>query len=151
MASHLAFAEGGAEYEGSLVGSEAGERLTAPMHGGDLSGLPPALVITAECDALRDIGEQFAARLRNAGAATTVSRYNGVIHGLITPGALVDKADAAQPEACVWLRSAFAGRARGCGAKQYHPSSFGMFSTLPHALQCTASGSWRCRPHCGQG
>ena len=29
--------------------------------------------------------------------------------------------------------------------------SYGMFSTWPHALQCTASGSWRCSPHCGQG
>ena len=42
---------------------------------------------------------------------TTASRYEGVIHGFFTLAGLVDKADAAQAEACAWLRGAFAGRA----------------------------------------
>src|ERR671916_2607347 len=42
---------------------------------------------------------------------------------------------------------------RGTIAPPPRPQSLssGMFSTWPHALQCTASGSWRCSPHCGQG
>jgi acetyl esterase len=49
----------------------------SPMRTPDLRGLPPALLITAECDPLRDDGEQFAARLRESGVPTTVSRYEG--------------------------------------------------------------------------
>jgi acetyl esterase len=82
----------------------------SPMHASELGGLPSALVITAECDPLRDDGEQFAARLREAGVPTTVSRYDGAIHGFFTLAGLVDKADAAQAEAYRWLRVTLAGQ-----------------------------------------
>ena len=80
----------------------------SPAHAPDLHGLPRALVITAECDPLRDEGEEFAGRLREAGVPTVVSRYDGVTHGFFLLTGLVGKADAALKEACAWLRGAFA-------------------------------------------
>lgn len=76
----------------------------SPMHAPDLRGLPPALVVTAECDPLRDDADRFAERLREAGVPATVSRYGGATHGFFTLAGLVAKADAAQAEACAWLR-----------------------------------------------
>ena len=78
------------------------------MRAADLSGLPPALVVTAECDMMRDDGEAYAARLREAGVPTTVSRYEGMLHGFFMLPGVLAKADAAHAEACAWLRGAFA-------------------------------------------
>ena len=83
----------------------------SPMRAPDLHGLPPALVVTAECDPLRDDGERFAARLQEAGVPTTVTRYGGMAHGFFTLAGLLAKADAAQTEACAWLRGALAATA----------------------------------------
>ncbi|MER8220550.1 alpha/beta hydrolase [Streptomyces sp. NPDC094143] len=73
-----------------------------------LTGLPPALVITAEADVLRDEGEAYAARLREAGVPVTAVRYQGVIHDFVMLNALrgTHAADAAIRQASAVLHAA---------------------------------------------
>jgi len=80
----------------------------APSLAADLHGLPPALFITAECDPMRDGGEQYGQRLVEAGVPATVSRYDGMIHGFMHLNTLVPQADQALAEAILALRAAFA-------------------------------------------
>jgi acetyl esterase len=54
----------------------------------ELSGLPPALVVTAENDPLRDEGEAYARKLKEAGNDVTAVRYNGVIHDFVLLNAI---------------------------------------------------------------
>ncbi len=64
-------------------GADPDDPRVSPIKRQDLSGLPPALVVTAEHDPLRDEGERYAARLREAGVEATVSRYAGAGHGFV--------------------------------------------------------------------
>jgi acetyl esterase len=87
--------------------AEMADPLASPIHASDLSGLPPALIITAEFDPLRDEGEAYADRLRQAGVPVVLSRYDGMIHGFFGMFPAIDKGKLAVGQASEALKSAF--------------------------------------------
>jgi acetyl esterase len=88
--------------------SQAADPCVSPLGAANLAGLPPALVVTAEYDPLRDEGEYYADRLRAAGTPAVTSRWDGMNHGFFFWVGRVDKAGEAMAESCQWLRQIFA-------------------------------------------
>jgi acetyl esterase len=76
-----------------------------PSYAKSLTGLPPAFVITAEYDPLRDEGEAYAVRLSDEGVSTILKRYEGVTHGFFGMPALLEKAKVAIEDAAAALRN----------------------------------------------
>ncbi|MEV4835965.1 alpha/beta hydrolase [Nonomuraea sp. NPDC049486] len=64
-------------------GADPADPRVSPIKRADLTGLPPALIVTAEYDPMRDEGELYGRRLKEAGVAATVSRYPGAGHGFV--------------------------------------------------------------------
>lgn len=89
--------------------TDAENPLAAPLRAKDLAGLPPATVITAEYDPLRDEGRAYAERLAEAGVPTEYTNYEGVFHGFFGMTAQLPRARRAVDDACARLRKAFEG------------------------------------------
>jgi len=91
--------------------SERNEITASPLRASiaQLHGLPPALIVTVEADIVRDEGEAYASKLRQAGVRVTAVRFQGTIHDFVTLNALAHSASArgAITLATAWLREGF--------------------------------------------
>jgi acetyl esterase len=89
--------------------TRAGEPGNSPLRAPELARLPPAFVVSAEYDPLRDEAEAYARRLDEAGVGVTLRRYEGLIHGFIRMPALIHRANDAIDEIGAAVRSALRG------------------------------------------
>src|SRR5215468_2933063 len=84
---------------------QGAEAYASPLRAADVANLPPGLCITAGYDPLRDEGEAYAARLREAGVDVPTSRYPSMFHGFLSVGAQLDRAREALAEIGASLRA----------------------------------------------
>jgi acetyl esterase len=77
----------------------------SPARASTLVGLPPAYVLTAGADPLRDEGDEYARRLEAAGVAVTWRHFAGQFHGFFTMGKLLQQANVAAAEIGAWLKA----------------------------------------------
>jgi acetyl esterase len=76
----------------------------SPARAQNLGGLPPTYVLTAGADPLRDEGDEYAERLRQAGVPVATKHYPGQFHGFFTMGKLLREANVAVSEIGTWLK-----------------------------------------------
>ncbi|HMH95749.1 MAG TPA: alpha/beta hydrolase [Bradyrhizobium sp.] len=85
--------------------ANVGDWRASPARAKTLIGLPPAYVLTAGADPLRDEGDEYARRLKEAGVAVTHRTFPGQFHGFFTMGKLLQQANVAAAEIGVWLKA----------------------------------------------
>jgi len=85
-------------------GDDPADMRASPALAADLGALPPAFVVSAEVDPLRDAGEHYAGLLARAGVLTALKRYNGAFHGFFTWGPQMAKTREAVADAARFLR-----------------------------------------------
>ncbi|MFG3370248.1 alpha/beta hydrolase [Streptomyces sp. NPDC048156] len=90
-------------YWEQYLGADGDPVAASPGLAPDLEGLPPALVLLADCDPLRDEGLAYARRLARAGVRAEVALYPGVFHGFLGAAGFLPEADAALARAAAWL------------------------------------------------
>ena len=91
-----------------LNGADGFQPDASPLRAADLAGLPRTYALTAEFDVLRDEGEAFVAKLREAGVDVTHRRFDGTIHGFWRWMAATPKTREAIDTVGAWLREALA-------------------------------------------
>ena len=87
-------------------GADPADPLVSPIKREDLTGLPPALIVTAEFDPMRDEGELYGARLNEAGVDATVSRHAGANHGFVQNFSWIPEYQRVFEETAKFLQSA---------------------------------------------
>jgi len=92
-----------------LPGADKDDLRASPLRENALTNLPPATIVTAEYDVLRDEAELYACKLIRSGVPTKVMRYAGQIHGFLLQQGIIDDADAALAAAAKELGSALHG------------------------------------------
>lgn len=85
-------------------GADPADPRLSPLLAGDFADLPPAHVVTAGFDPLRDEGEEYAAALGAAGVAVSLRRHRGLIHGFVNSVGVGQASAAAMREACGVIR-----------------------------------------------
>jgi acetyl esterase len=85
--------------------AEIGDWRASPTRAKTLTGLPPAYVLTAGADPLRDEGDEYAHRLKEAGVPVTYRTFPGQFHGFFTMGKLLQQANVATSEIGAWLKA----------------------------------------------
>jgi acetyl esterase len=89
--------------------ADAGNHYAFPLQARDLSGLPPATVVTAGYDPLRDEGKAYAERLSTAGVETERLHYDAQIHGFLSLYTYIDRGETAIDDVGDRLRDVLGG------------------------------------------